>query len=45
MCSMPEDHFHHGKLGENNIGVIVLDVYIGDTETIMYHETLLTVVS
>jgi hypothetical protein len=39
MCLMPDDHFHYGRLGEDHVGVIVLDVFIGNTETIMSHET------
>jgi hypothetical protein len=39
MCSMPDDHFRYGRLGEDHVGVTILDVFIGDTETIMSHET------
>ena len=39
MCSMPDDHFRYERLGEDHVGVIVLDVSIGDTTTIMNHET------
>jgi hypothetical protein len=38
MCSMPVDHFRYGRLGEDHVGVTVLDVFIGDTKTIMSHE-------
>ena len=39
MCSMPDDHFPYGRLGEDHVGVTILDVFVGDTETIMSHET------
>jgi hypothetical protein len=34
-----EDHLHQGRLGEDHIGVTVLDVFIGGTKAIMSHET------
>ena len=39
MCSMPKDHFQNRVLGEDHVGVTVLDVFIGDTEAIMSHES------
>ena len=38
MAAMPTDHFRSGWVGEDNVGVTVLDVFVGDTERIMGHE-------
>ena len=37
MAAMPTDHFQSSWVGEDNVGVIVLDVFVGDTERIMSH--------
>jgi hypothetical protein len=37
-CSLPEDAFQDGTLGEGSVGVIVFDVFIGDQHDIMTHQ-------
>jgi hypothetical protein len=37
-CSLPEDAFQDGTLGEGSIGVTVFDVFIGDQHDIMTHQ-------
>ena len=37
-CSNLEEHFCNGRLGKEYIGVIILNVYIVDTDVIMSNE-------
>ena len=37
-CSNPEEYFRLGKLGQGYIGVMILDVFVGDTHAIMSNE-------
>ena len=37
-CSDPEEYFRHGRLGEGYIGVMILDVFVGDSDAIMSNE-------
>ena len=37
-CSDPEEYFWHGRLGEGYIRVTILDVSVGDSDTIMSKE-------
>ena len=36
-CWRPDDPFQHGTLGEDYVGVTVLDVFLGNQESIMTH--------
>ena len=38
LCSNPEEYFRHGRLGEGYIGVMILDVFVGDSDAIMSNE-------
>jgi hypothetical protein len=38
MAALPTDHFRSGWLGDDHVGVTVLDVFVGDSETIMSHD-------
>jgi hypothetical protein len=38
MAAIPTDHFRSSWVGDEHIGVTVLDVFVGDTERIMSHE-------
>ena len=38
LCSDPEEYFWQGRLGEEYIGVMILDVFVGDSDAIMSNE-------
>ena len=37
-CSDPEEYFWHGRLDEGYIGVMILGVFVGDSDAIMSNE-------
>ena len=37
-CSDPEEYFRHGRLGKGYIGMMILDVFVGDSDMIMSNE-------
>ena len=37
-CSDPEEYFRHGRLDEGYIGMMILDVFVGDSDAIMSNE-------
>ena len=38
LCSDPEEYFQNGRLGEGYIGVMILDVFVGNSDAIMSNE-------
>ena len=37
MCWKENDHFQDGTLGEDHIGVTILDIFVGSKEDLMTH--------